>query len=178
MAWFDELRLGTVLATSLRDRGLDEAQAWAASERIRMLMTLARPSNVTGRSAADRARAVTDAWLLDGASQRVLGVNTYEGVRWFAREGWRELIDWALLLDLVAAPEDAKTSAAVAAKQLAAGDASGYRVDDLLTALGGTPTGARGGAASGRGAKPAPTPAAGPAHGRDEPGSAAPARQG
>ena len=161
-AWFDELRLGTVLATSLRDRGLDEAQAWAASDRIRMLMTLARPSNVTGRSAADRARAVTDAWLLDGASQRVLGVNTYEGVRWFAREGWRELIDWALLLDLVAAPEDAKTSAAVAAKQLAAGDASGYRVDDLLTALGGTPTGARGGAASGRGAKPAPTPAAGP----------------
>ena len=160
-AWFDELRLGTVLATSLRDRGLDEAQAWAASDRIRMLMTLARPSNVTGRSAADRARAVTDAWLLEGASQRVLGVNTYEGVRWFAREGWRELIDWALLLDLVAAPEDAKTSAAVAAKQLAAGDASGYRVDDLLTALGGTPTGARGGAASGRGAKPAPTPAAG-----------------
>jgi hypothetical protein len=101
---------------------------------------------VTGRTAADRALAVTEAWLAEGASERVLGVNTYEGVAWFAREGWRELIDWALLLDLVDAPDDAQTSAAVAAMLLAAGDASGYRIDRLREALGGKPVGAARGA--------------------------------
>src|SRR5919197_5225815 len=39
-AWFDELRLGPVLATALRDRGLDEAQAWAAAERVRSLLAV------------------------------------------------------------------------------------------------------------------------------------------
>ena len=145
-AWYDELRLGAVLASSLRERGLDESQAWSASDRLRMLMTLARSSNVTGRTAADRARAVTDAWIAEGASQRVLGVNTYEGVTWFAREGWRELVDWALLLDLVDAPDAAKTSATTSSKLLEAGDASGYRVDRLLEALGGKPVAAAGAA--------------------------------
>jgi hypothetical protein len=143
-AWFDELRLGAVVAASLRDRGLDEAQAWSASDRVRTLMTLARPSNVKGRSAAVRAGAVADAWLSEAASQRVLGVNSYQGVTWFAREGWRELIDWALLLDLVDAPASAKPSADVAARLLAAGDASGYRIDRLLDGLGGGPAAAGG----------------------------------
>ncbi|MFL5757373.1 MAG: alpha-amylase, partial [Chloroflexota bacterium] len=46
-AWYDELRLGPIVAGSLRDRGLDEAQAWAAADRIRLLLALARPSNAT-----------------------------------------------------------------------------------------------------------------------------------
>jgi glycosidase len=156
-AWFDELRLGPVLATILRDRGLDEAQAWAAAERVRLLLAVARPSNVGGRTAPDRVRRLADAWLTGDETRAFLRVNTWDGVEWFARETWRELLDWALLLDLVDGdPAVAKASSDVITRLRDAGEASGYRVDALRASLGPKPTPA---------AKPARAPRPSPARG-------------
>jgi hypothetical protein len=133
-AWYDELRLAGVLAGTLRSAGLDEAAAWKAAERVRLLLALPRPSNVGGRTAADVARRLVDAWLDHPDVRAFLGVNRWEGVEWFGRDEWRELLDWALLLDAIDDGDDPKKLADASkpiVKLAAAGEASGYRVDAL-----------------------------------------------
>ena len=133
-ALFEELRLGPVLAAGCVRRDLDEAAAWSVVERLRVLLALPRPSNVGGRSAPERARRLVDAWLNHPDVRAFLGVNTWEGVEWFGQEAWRELLDWALLLDAL---DDApvRASRAVVDLLLEAGETSGYRLDRLLAAL-------------------------------------------
>jgi hypothetical protein len=137
-AWYDELRLAGVLAGSLRSAGLDEASAWAAAERVRLLLALPRPSNIGGRTAADRAHRLVDAWLDHADARAFLGINRWDGVEWYGREAWRELIDWALLLDAIDDGDEKRLAAAakLSLDLVAAGEASGYRVDrlrDLVT---------------------------------------------
>ena len=133
-AWFDELRLGAVLATALRHAGLDEALAWSAAERVRLLLALPRPSNIGGRSARDRAARLVRGWLQQPEVRAFLRLNEWEGIEWFGRDEWRELLDWALLLDAVdaAAAEPPRAPDVELILGLAdAGETSGYRVDAL-----------------------------------------------
>jgi hypothetical protein len=132
-AWFDELRLDSVLAAALRDAGLDDSAAWAATERVRLLLALPRPSNIGGRSPADRSRRLVDAWLAHPDVRAFLRINRWEDVDWYGRGEWRELLDWALLLDAVdAADPTAIDATAEVIRSLAdIGEQSGYRVDRL-----------------------------------------------
>ena len=142
-AWFDELRLAPVIAGAFRYAGLDEAGAWAAADRIRSLLAVPRPSNVDGRSATERSRHLVEAWLAHPDVRPLMRVNTWEGVDWFGRDEWRELLDWVLLLDILdaesagsgkAAPTRERAvaeSSAVVERLLEAGESSGYRLDRL-----------------------------------------------
>ena len=66
-------------------------------------------------------------------------MNTWEGVEWFARDAWRELLDWVLLLDLIdGGTSTPATAGRLVGELLAAGEASRYRVD----AASGEPRGA------------------------------------
>jgi glycosidase len=147
-AWFDELRLAPVVARILRetDRGLDEGAAWSAAERVRTLLALPRPSNVGGKTQAERARRLVDAWLSHPDVRPFIRVNTWEEVEWFGRSEWRELLDWALLLDAIEleaerarSPEARSTELRDAVKlalDLAAlGEDAGFRVDRLREAV-------------------------------------------
>jgi len=146
-AWLDELRLAPVVAAALRDRGLDEGAAWSAVEQVRVLLTLPRPSNAGGRTHAQRAARLAGAWL-DGVPTRAfLRVNSWEGAEWFDRDAWRELADWALLLDAVdmAARRPAgdgksrarslKPTAELLAGLVAAADRAGYNAGALRLSL-------------------------------------------
>jgi hypothetical protein len=142
-AWFDELRLGPVVAGALRDSRLDEAMAWSAVERVRVLLVAPRPSNIGGRSSADRARRLAAAWLETPETRAALRVNRWQDAEWFDREAWRELADWTLLVDAVdlAAGGTPDRAALAAAADLVGGlvdaaERAGYRVDALLDALG------------------------------------------
>ena len=148
-AWFDELRLAPVVASALRqvDSGLDEATAWSAAERIRTLLALPRPSNVGGKTATERGRRLVEAWLVHSDVRPFIRVNTWEGVEWFGRSEWRELLDWALLLDAIdletersRSPEARSTELRDTVKLIldlaAAGESAGYRVDRLKEAVG------------------------------------------
>ncbi|HEY3523305.1 MAG TPA: hypothetical protein VGK63_06350, partial [Candidatus Limnocylindrales bacterium] len=135
-AWFDELRLEQPLAAGLREAGLDEGGAWGASSRVRLLLDLPRPTTVGGRSKPEVARRLVTAWLDRSSVRGALGVNRYEGVEWFSRERWRELLDWALLLDLVdPGVTDAKRGEAVVLALAEAGERSGWRIDRLQELL-------------------------------------------
>jgi glycosidase len=153
-AWYEELRLAPVVADGLRGQGLDEAGAWWAAERVRTLLDLPLPATVGGRGSSVALRLV-DAWLSHPAVRPFIRVNAYEGVEWFHRESFDELLAWMDRLERISgeAPVNAKSSArpsATARRLAAAAEASGYRVDHLRDAL----------------AQPESAPAGGPATGR------------
>ena len=52
-AWYDELRLPGALAAGLHDAGLDEADGWAVTDLVRVLLALPRPSGA-GRAGSRR----------------------------------------------------------------------------------------------------------------------------
>jgi len=166
-AWVEELRLAPVIADALRARGLDEGAAWWAAERARTLVDLPLPSSVGG-PASSRAMRVVDAWLAHPAVRPFIRVNAWDGVEWFHRESFDELLEWMDRLERVgAAAPGAATSAAIGTEALArtlraAADASGYRVDRLREALAPAP----------RPARPAGAPKRGPAGGPGRPSGA------
>jgi glycosidase len=138
-AWFEELRLAPVVADALRGRGLDEAAAWWAAERVRVLVDLPLASQVGGRL-DDRAPRLVEAWLENPAIRGFLRINAWDGVEWFHRESWTELVAWSDRLERVVTPLEERAvrpveRSAIARRLLEAGEASGYRVDRLREAL-------------------------------------------
>ena len=139
-AWYEELRLAPVVAESLRDRGLDEAGAWWAAERVRLLLDLPLPSAVGGRGAAGLPLRVVDAWLADPVVRSFLRVNRWDDAEWFHRESWVELLAWADRLERVQTPPADRVrrpvERSVLSRRLAeAAEASGYEVEGLRAAL-------------------------------------------
>jgi len=144
-AWYEELRLAPVVAEALRTRGLDEQAAWWAAERVRTLLDLPIPSWFP-EPAATLPLRLADAWLNHPAVRPFLRVNAWEGVEWFHRESFDELLGWVDRFEWILAPEDARPARPEAraahvpspleAALTAAADASGYRVDWLREALG------------------------------------------
>ncbi len=139
-AWYEELRLAPVVADALRGRGLDEGAAWWAAERVRMLLDLPLPSSLAGPAETLPLRLV-DAWISHPAVRPFIRVNAWDGVEWFHRESWDELLVWTDRLEWVLATEDGRTRRPISHSALertltAAADASGYRVDRLRQALG------------------------------------------
>ncbi len=136
-AWFDELRLAPAVADGLRLRGLDEAAAWWASERVRLLLDLPVPSAIHGVVERVPLRLV-DAWLGHPVARPFLRVNEWEGVAWFHAESLAELLAWAARLEALAAapprPGTADPDAVLAAVARAAAIAE-FRVDRLRDLL-------------------------------------------
>jgi hypothetical protein len=140
-AWYEELRLAPVVAEGLRGRGLDEAAAWWAAERVRTLLDLPLPSTLGGPAATLPARLV-DAWLAHPAVRAFLRINTWEGVEYFHGESWLELLAWVSRLERVLTPPEERARRPVELSVLErrlteAADASGFRVDGLRDAIAG-----------------------------------------
>ena len=142
-AWYEELRLAPVVADALRSFDLDEAAAWWAAERIRLLLDLPLPSSLTG--AADTIAAnLVDAWLFHPVARPFLRVNRWDGEDWFHGESFAELLDWADRLEAIVAPAGASAGPSAGpsawpgeprARIEAAVAAAGYRVDRLRAEL-------------------------------------------
>jgi hypothetical protein len=135
LAWFDELRLAPVLAAGLRSVIGDEGAAWAITDRVRVLLALARPSSVGGTGRTTDARLI-ERWLSNEVVRTAIGVNTWEGVEWLDRDGFADLLAWADRLDAVdaidaAVPADPKRTT----RLLAAAETADYRVQALRAAF-------------------------------------------
>ena len=138
-AWFEELRLAPAVADALRGGGLDEAAAWGAAERVRLLLDLPLPSTVGGKADGLPLRLV-DVWLADPVVRSFLRINRWDDADWFNRESWLELVTWTDRLERALTPPEARVrrpvERSVLVRRLAeAGEASGYRVDGLREAL-------------------------------------------
>lgn len=156
-AWYDELRLAPVIAVALRERGLDEAQAWAVADLVRVLLDLPRPGTLRGAAKTLDARLL-DAWLARDDLRAAIGVNTWEGTDWLDRDRFAAMLRWAPLLDAVEAGNAPPTRLPPYVKRLTDGAATaGYRVDRLRELLAPAPVATKSVAR-----KTSPKPATGP----------------
>jgi len=95
------------------------------------------------RPGSGAASRVLEALLRDGDVQRFIGVNRYQGVLWFNKESFAELLWWLLLVGVLeaqtavgrpaeAVSTDITARYAVTRKLREAAERSGYRVEGLL----------------------------------------------
>ncbi|HEV8401650.1 MAG TPA: hypothetical protein VGQ31_01310, partial [Candidatus Limnocylindrales bacterium] len=136
LAWYDELRLPTALVGGLHDTGFGEGEAWAVTDEVRVLLALPRPSAMRG-SPGVAAAQLLEAWLSLEMIRVAIGVNTWEDVEYIDRDRLRELLAWAVRLDVIdgVATVRRTSSAAVAARLAEAAETAGYRIDRLRAAL-------------------------------------------
>jgi hypothetical protein len=141
----DELQLGSVLAGVFRDLGLDDGAAWRLVALIRMLGHLPLPSSVAELAAAERAPALVRALVADESVRPYIRVNVWEGVNWFNRESFAQVLWWMLALDATDAVAQEYGTAARVAQRLRATEkvtatltkaarACGYQLDKLEAA--------------------------------------------
>jgi hypothetical protein len=78
-----------------------------------------------------------DAWLAPEMIRVAIGVNTWEGVEYIDRDRLRELLAWAVRLDVIDGVATARrtSSAAVAARLAESAESAAYRIDRLRTTL-------------------------------------------
>jgi hypothetical protein len=123
----DELHLGPVLADVFRKLGQGEFAAVRLVALIRLLRRLPLPGSVADLPPSDRAAALVQALVADEAVRPYIQVNVWEGVSWFHRESFEQLLWWMLALD---------TLEAVADRALARADVAARRAEaDRLTAI-------------------------------------------
>jgi hypothetical protein len=149
----DELQLGAVQASVFVELGLDDGAAWRLVALIRILRHLPLPSSVAKLAAGERAPALVRALVANESVRPYIRVNVWEGVSWFNRESFAQVLWWMLALDALdaAAESDGGAGAAVepaVAKRLRAAErltgtlakaakAAGYQLDKLEAASGG-----------------------------------------
>jgi glycosidase len=146
-AWYDELRLAGALATGLREAGLDEGEAWAVADLVRVLLALPRPSGLRAPAQTSDARLL-DQWLALDPVRTAIGLNTWQGTEYIDRDAFEAMLRWAARLDALESetPTTRGTGAGRAtagqgkapgfvSRLAAAAERAGYRVDSLRAAL-------------------------------------------
>jgi hypothetical protein len=145
-SWVDEWLLAKVTAGALRDLGLDEAAAWRAMGQIKLFTSHQCWFATDVPDAQTRAHHVLAALLQDDEVQQFLQVNRYQGVLWFNKEAFEQLLWWLLLLAVVAIAADAARPAAETVQEIVASyqivqqlrqaaEKSEYRVEKLLAVV-------------------------------------------
>ena len=119
---------------------MSEGDAWRAVDLVRALTTHQDWFRVGVGNLGPRTLRLFETWFEDPDLQRFLHVNRYQGVLWFNKESYEQLLGW--LLAVAAVAELAEGAEGVEARLvehhtlvsqlLEAGERSGYRVEGLL----------------------------------------------
>ena len=136
-AWYDELRLPGALAAGLHEAGLDEADGWAVTDLVRVLLALPRPSGLRGPARDADARLI-EGWLAIDPVRTAIGLNTWQGVEYVDRARFESTLRWAVRLDAIEAPAAApkrRPGPDLVTRLSETAEVAGYRVDRLLEAL-------------------------------------------
>ena len=140
-SWLGEWFLGATLADLLVEGGAGAEEARRAAAAVDLMIAC---EGWTAESAGGlRFHRVLEKLFASPAGQRFLGVHRHREVLWFNREAFHQMLDWLLLERSLEEVEGARAEAAAglnAAHQeleelAAAGEESGWRVDDFLDAI-------------------------------------------
>jgi glycosidase len=143
-SWIDEWLLGRIMDGALQDFGLDQSSAWQAVSVVKILTSHQHWFEVQAPQ-GKRAYQVLESLLQDGEVQQFLQINRYQGVLWFNKEAFDQLLWWLSLLAVVASSDDPLRPAPEVADEIVerydviqklrqAEEESGYQVEKLLAA--------------------------------------------
>jgi glycosidase len=138
--WMEQWLAGLVLTRSLAESGRDNQQAYLDSLMVKALL---RYADLLSLPKVSERTARMKALFEDSDLNDLLGVNSYQGARYFNKECFDHLLDWLLgitLLEEAPAPKSAKRkpegkadkASMAAAKMKAAAAKAGYRIDKTL----------------------------------------------
>jgi hypothetical protein len=110
-----------------------------------MLGNLPLPSSVAEVAAAERAPALVRSLIADESVRPYIRVNVWEGVNWFNRESFAQVLWWMLAIDALDALAGESGTAARTAQRIRAAEhltaalakaakACGYQLDKLEAA--------------------------------------------
>jgi hypothetical protein len=112
--WLDEWLLGAATVQALRDFGVDAQQAEDAVTTIGIVLTYpslladaAAPQDAPTETQEPRRDAAWRELFNDRDAQRLLGVNSYDGVFWFNQESFDQLLWWLFATHLINEATDA-----------------------------------------------------------------------
>ncbi len=138
--WIEDWLLSKVIAEALRDMGLKEEEVRRA---VATTKILTRHHDLLTPDADASADEMLNTLLREQPTQAYLGVNRYEGVLWFNKESFEELLWWLMVATVAIAESDEEIDAdEVIARQYAlitqlqeAKAASDYQIEKLLDAV-------------------------------------------
>jgi hypothetical protein len=155
LSWMDEWLLGKLVAAALQDPsglsdserslGLDEATAQRMVGLIKVLIAHHRWFE-TEAASGQRAHRILLSWLRDREVHRFIQVNRYEGILWFNKESFEQLLSWMLTVAVVEISADSDLSEDEVSREIAASydlvrrfqqaaDASEYQIAGLLESV-------------------------------------------
>jgi len=141
-SWIDEWLLGKIMASAFGDLGVNEADAWRAVAVVKLL-TIHQRWFEPERPKEKRAYQVLETALQDAEIQQLVQVNRWQGVLWFNKESFEQLLWWMLFLAVVdaqrlASPDDVARSIVerytIIAELLRAEEQSEYQIEKLIEA--------------------------------------------
>jgi hypothetical protein len=95
--WIDEWRLDKIIAGRLLDSGLDEGSSRRLADSIKILTRHQLWFEMDGPRLVS-ARGVLDSLLSDADVRKFIQVNDHDGVLWFNKESFEELLFWLMLV--------------------------------------------------------------------------------
>jgi hypothetical protein len=146
--WLDEHLLGKRLSGVFNDLGADQETAQRAARLVSLLITHQNwmlPKDLSSKAGSADPGEALRAWLADTGVQRFIGVNRYQDVVYFNKEGFEQWLWWMFTVEAVQAACQVKSPQKLAARLvsaygviqeiLQAETRSGYQIDGLISAL-------------------------------------------
>jgi glycosidase len=99
-SWVDEWLLGKILANTFSEIGLDENESWRKVSLVKILIGH-QNWHKTFEQKKDRTFLILQSWLRDGEIQHYLGINRHQGVLWFNKESFEDLLWWMFIVAAV-----------------------------------------------------------------------------
>lgn len=100
-SWIDEWLFGKILASAYQDFGMEKNNALDSISLIKLLTTHQHWFRGDGSDEIEKAEQVLENLLQDSEVQQYIRVNRYEGVLWFNKEAFDELIWWLMCIAVV-----------------------------------------------------------------------------
>lgn len=137
--WMDEWLLGRLIADAIRSLGANgnvNGSPNAANRAVWAVKLALGQSSLFHPVVEEHPRAILQALLQDTDAQQLLSINHFQGVIWYSKEGFDHLLQWMLVIGQLTGTHDEREARYQTLMQLMlAGEASGYRVETLLSAL-------------------------------------------
>lgn len=142
-SWLDEWMLGRIITQTVQDLGVEQSASWRGVTIIKLLTSHQRWFDQLGLKPAYQ---ILETWLQDSAIQNFLAINRYQGVLWFNKESFEDLIWWMMLVALLNISSDPDISASEVVEKtigcydlilelIKALESSDYQLEKLLDAL-------------------------------------------